>query len=135
MSNNNSCSVIGIGSVSLKLEDGGKEGYCEVLKKSKPIFRGIKINGVYVVQGVQKVHSALVVTSKEPTEGELWHKRLSHISAKVIQALNNQGILPKGIHRILSFCKHCVIGKATRQSFVKAQHTTKVILDYVHSDL
>ena len=31
--------------------------------------------------------------------------------------------------------EHCVIGKSTRHSFTKAQHTTKEILDYVHSDL
>ncbi|XP_038904349.1 uncharacterized mitochondrial protein AtMg00300-like [Benincasa hispida] len=120
---------------SIDCEYKGKEGYCEVLKNTKPILRGVKINGVYIVQGVQKMHSTLVVIQKQPTEGNLWHKRLPHINAKGLQALANRGILPKGIHQSLSFCEHCVTGKATRQSFVKAQHTTKAILNYVHSDL
>ena len=35
----------------------------------------------------------------------------------------------------LSFCEHYVVGKSTRQSFQKADHNTKGILDYIHCDL
>lgn len=52
-----------------------------------------------------------------------------------MQTLSNQGILPKSINEHLSFCEHCVFGKATRQNFTKAQHTTKGILDYIYSNL
>lgn len=97
----------------------GKGGYCEVWKDSKLMLKGVKINGVYVVQGVQKLQLALVVTYKEPTNGDLWHKRLAHISAKGLQALANQEILLKGVHQYLSFCEHCVVGKAKRHSFTK----------------
>ncbi|XP_038904504.1 uncharacterized protein LOC120090876 [Benincasa hispida] len=64
---------------------------------------------------------AYVATTNEITEADVWHKRLSHISAKGLEVLSKQGILPKG--------------KTTRQSFTKAQHTTKAILDYIHLDL
>uniref|UniRef100_A0A1J3ITH4 Retrovirus-related Pol polyprotein from transposon TNT 1-94 n=1 Tax=Noccaea caerulescens TaxID=107243 RepID=A0A1J3ITH4_NOCCA len=35
----------------------------------------------------------------------------------------------------LGFCESCVLGKSHKQSFSKAKHTTKGILEYVHSDL
>ena len=35
----------------------------------------------------------------------------------------------------LSFCEHFVVDKSTRQSFQKADHNTKDILDYIYSNL
>ena len=60
---------------------------------------------------------------------------MSHISQKGLEALSKQGILPQDICNKLSFCEHCVLGKARKQSFTKAQHKTKRILDYIYSDL
>lgn len=81
------------------------------------------------------VQSALTVTESSVTEEDLWHKRLSHISGKGLQELAKQGLLPHGTGNNLTFCEFCVVGKAKRQSFAKAQHSTKEILQYVHSDL
>ena len=55
-------------------------------------------------------------------EADLWHKRLSHINQKRLEALSKQDILPQEINNKLSFCKHCALGKARKQSFTKAQH-------------
>ena len=41
---------------SIGCEHREKEGYCEVWKDSKLMFKGVGINGVYVIQGVQKGH-------------------------------------------------------------------------------
>lgn len=66
---------------------------------------------------------------------DLWHSRLEHMS------LANMNILvKKGYSQIkevegLEFCESCALGKAHKQSFQKAKHVTKGILDYVHSDL
>ena len=79
--------------------------------------------------------AALIVYNDMLTEGDLWHRRLSHISEKGLKLLLEQGILPKGVAEKLSFCEHCVVDKSTRQSFQKADHNTKAILDYIHSDL
>lgn len=114
---------------------GGSGGTIEVKKDSKIVLTGVKINGLYVIQDVQMVQSALVVTGKGMTDSDFWHKRLSHISAKCLQILAKHGILPQGTGDDLSFCEQCVMGKARRQSFSKSQKTTKGILDYVHSDL
>ena len=35
----------------------------------------------------------------------------------------------------MGFCEDCVLGKSHKQSFPTAKHTTKNILEYVHSDL
>ena len=81
------------------------------------------------------IEEANTVLSLNLTEADIWHKRLSHISQKGLEALSKQDILPQDICSKLSFCEHCVLGKARKQNFTKAQHTTKGILDYIHSDL
>ncbi|MDV3143386.1 MAG: hypothetical protein Q8761_03110, partial [Sweet potato little leaf phytoplasma] len=90
MGNNNTCRVIGIGSVSLKLKDGtvkllrnvrhvpnlkrnlislgmldsigctygGSGGTLEIKKDQKTVLVGPKINGLYVLEDVEMVHSA-----------------------------------------------------------------------------
>lgn len=35
----------------------------------------------------------------------------------------------------LGFCESCVLGKSHKQSFPASRHTTKGILDYIHSDM
>ena len=49
--------------------------------------------------------------------------------------MSEREIIPKGVVGKLSFCEHCVVDKSTRQSFQKANHNIKTILDYIHSDL
>lgn len=84
---------------------GGSDGTIEVKKDSKTVLTGIKINGLYVIQDVQMVQSALVVSEKGMTSSDYWHKRLSHISAKGLQILAKHGILPQGTGDDLTFCE------------------------------
>ena len=35
----------------------------------------------------------------------------------------------------MEFCKFCVMGKQSKVSFKMGQHTTKGLIDYVHSDV
>lgn len=78
---------------------------------------------------------ALTTTRTHLTDGDLLHKRLPHISSKGLDELSKQGILPTDLSKHVSFCEHCLMGKSKRLCFTKAQHATKEILDYVHSDL
>lgn len=107
----------------------GKCGVFEVIQYSKVVLIGKKVNDLYIVRRVEMLNEAYTITEIVLTEVDQWHKRLSNISSKGMQTLSRQGILPQGIN------EHCVIGKATRHNFTKAQHTTKGILDYVHSSL
>ena len=51
------------------------------------------------------------------SSGELWHKRLGHISEKGMHILANQELLPKvkGVH--LEKCVDCVVGKLNTTTF------------------
>ncbi|KAI3727128.1 hypothetical protein L1987_66937 [Smallanthus sonchifolius] len=49
--------------------------------------------------------------------------------------LHKQGLLPEIKRCDIGFCENCILGKAHRVKFYKSQHTTKGILDYVHTDL
>lgn len=113
----------------------GSNGEIQIIKDSKVVLVGEVRNGVYVIKDVEATQYALTATSTQLTEGDMWHKRLSHISNKGIEELTKQGILPTGISKEMSFCEHCLMGKSKRHGFTKAQHSTKEILDYVHSDL
>ena len=65
----------------------------------------------------------------------LWHLRLGHMSLKGLKELQKQGILGTVQILELDFCEDRVLGKATRNSFNKSVHSTKGILEYIHSDL
>nr|GEZ93919.1 hypothetical protein [Tanacetum cinerariifolium] len=48
--------------------------------------------------------------------------------------LRKRGLLDNHKVANFEFCKHCVIGKQKRVSFLKAIHQTKVTLDYLYAD-
>lgn len=60
---------------------------------------------------------------------------MTHISTKGLEELSKQGLLPKGLFEQVKIYEHCIMGKAKRNSFTKAYHTTKEIMDYVNSNL
>nr|GEY15600.1 retrotransposon protein, putative, Ty1-copia subclass [Tanacetum cinerariifolium] len=67
--------------------------------------------------------------------GKVWHKRLGHISEAGLHELEKrEAIRNKGLGK-LEFCKKYVLGKSTRVSFGRGQHTTKGVMDYVHTNL
>ena len=49
--------------------------------------------------------------------------------------LSRRGLLCGQCTSKLDFCEHCVFGKQTRVRFSSGIHSTKGILDYIHSDL
>ncbi|KAA0059756.1 Retrovirus-related Pol polyprotein from transposon TNT 1-94 [Cucumis melo var. makuwa] len=120
---------------SIGCEYKGSVRRFEIFKDSKIVLGGTKINGLFHIKEVSMNHVVLIVSNDKLTEGDLWHIRLSRISGKGLKILSEQGIIPKGVAEKLSFCEHCVVGKSTRQSFQKADHNTKDILDYIHSNL
>ena len=61
---------------------------------------------------------------------EVWHT-----SQKGLELLVKAGYLNQNEVKKLDFCESCVFGKAHKQSFKKGKHTSKEVLEYVHSDL
>ena len=120
---------------SIGCEYKGSARRLEILKDFKVVLVGLKINGLFLIKEVSMNHAALIFSDDMLTEGDLWHWRLSYMSGNGLKMLSDKGILPKGVVEKLSFCELCVAGKSTRQSFQKADHNTKSILDYIHFDL
>ena len=120
---------------SVGCEYKGSARRFEILKDSKVVLVGLRINGLFLIKEVSMNHAALTISNDMLTERDSWHRRLSHISGKGLKVLSEQGILHKGVTEKLSFCKLCVVGKSIRQSSQKANHNKKAILDYIHSDL
>ena len=52
-----------------------------------------------------------------------------------MELLAKEGFIPKTEVGKLEFYERCVLGKTHKLSFPTAKHTTKGILEYVHSDL
>ena len=57
------------------------------------------------------------------------------MSHKRIETLVKKGLLQGTNLSSLSFYENCVFGKSHRLSFETEKHTTKGILNYIHSDL
>ncbi|TXG54059.1 hypothetical protein EZV62_019315 [Acer yangbiense] len=75
------------------------------------------------------------IASKISDKGILWHMRLGHMSERGVLELSKRDLLNEDQVSKLVFCENCVLGKQHRISFSTAQHTSKQILEYVHSDL
>ena len=91
-------------------------------------------NGLYYLQGTVSRGEANVSESTD-TKTKVWHSRLRHMISKNMELLAKEGFIPKTEVGKLEFCEGCVLGKTHKLSFPTAQHTTKGILEYVHSDL
>jgi hypothetical protein len=65
----------------------------------------------------------------------LWHMRLWHMSERGMSKLSPRGLLGSRKTCSLQFCEHCVFVKQTHLRSSKSLHTTRGILDYVHTDL
>lgn len=106
----------------------GKDGVIKVIKDSRLVLVGEKSNGLYVVKRCHILRGSLNLYKRK------FIKRGPFQSTRGLQELEKPGILPQGIYREVSFCEQCIFGKAKKQSLQKSEHTTKGILDYVHSD-
>ena len=112
-------------------------GELKVAKGAMIIMKGQKFNCLYRLQGSTIIGGAAVSFQSIDKQSYtiLWHMRLDHISEKGISELHRRNLL-KGLKTCsLNFCKYCVFGKQTKVQFKNASHTTKQILDYVHTDV
>ena len=57
------------------------------------------------------------------------------MSQQGMDELSRWGLLCGQCTSKLDFCEHCMFGEQTRVRFSSGIHSTKGILDYVHSDL
>ena len=57
------------------------------------------------------------------------------MSLKNLNVVVKDGYLSNKEVDKLEFCETCVLGKSHKQSFPTAKHTSKGVLEYIHSDL
>nr|CAD1829287.1 unnamed protein product [Ananas comosus var. bracteatus] len=61
--------------------------------------------------------------------------RLGHMSEKGMKILVEKKLIPDITFSDSKFCEHCVYGKHHKRSFKAGSHTSKGILDYIHTDV
>ncbi|KAH9763605.1 hypothetical protein KPL70_001228 [Citrus sinensis] len=114
-----------------KYENGG----LKIIKGTEMIMKGVKKNGLYVLEWSSVPVSAVMPAVSDVDRTMLWHLRLSHMSIRGIQELSKQGLLCGDRIDELDFCENCIFDKAHRSKFPKGMHISKQPLDYVHADL
>lgn len=106
----------------------------EFYKDNQRVLTGQYDQGLYYLQGSVRENNGKDACSAVDTTSR-WHSRLAHMSQSSMDVLVRKDHLKKEGIKSLGFCEACAMGKSHKQSFPKAKHTTKGILDYVHSDL
>nr|GEV62202.1 hypothetical protein [Tanacetum cinerariifolium] len=103
-----------------------QNGRVNVIKGSLMVFSGtIKGNCVYSLDGWAESGEASVGIQEKESLAHVWHKRLGHISEAGLHELEKKEVLRnKGLGK-LKFCENYVLGKSTRVSFGRGQHTTE----------
>ena len=107
----------------------------KVFKGSMMVMKGQMTTGsVYrLIWNVVLGGAAAAVSESECTT--LWHMRMSHIGEHGLKELLRRCLLDRLKDCKMEFCKFCVMGKQSKVSFKMGQHTTKGLIDYVHSDV
>ncbi|KAK9065390.1 hypothetical protein SSX86_016773 [Deinandra increscens subsp. villosa] len=113
-----------------------KEGKARVIKGSMIVLTGTrKQNNIYILNGNVEKSDVVLITEEGNKQALLWHKRLGHISSQGLIELNKKKVLGNLVSCEVQFCEHCIMGKHKKVKFNQGKHTTKGILDYIHSDL
>jgi hypothetical protein len=122
------------------LEDKGYEvTFCKGKVFIKPGGSGEKMDRMIGVQE-EKVYRLQVQPGRALASitidiGELWHRRMAHIHFGALghlrEAVNG---LPKMTERH-DPCKGCALGKYAQKPFPSSEHSSKGVLDLIHSDI
>ena len=120
------------------LDDDGYTGtiWNGVMKYSKGrliVARAQKINTLYLMHA--RICQEEVKVASD-TAGELWHKRLCHMSQKGMRKLAEDNLIPEVKDVYLDRCTNCLAGKQTRTSFPsRPLSRRKAPLELVHTDI
>ncbi|KAL0756048.1 hypothetical protein Bca101_093716 [Brassica carinata] len=112
----------------------GQDYMIHFYKGEKKVLSGKYTNGLYYLQG--NVRTAEANSAKGTVDlTKRWHTRLAHMNHRSMEALARKGLIRKEEIGKLEFCEACAMGKSHKQRFKRAKHTTKEVLEYVHTDL
>jgi len=112
-------------------------GAMKISRGALVLMKGQKVGNLYKLIGDTVVGGVAISTPAESSTDDtrLWHMRLGHMGERGMLELHKRDLL-KGVKACkMDFCKYCVYGKQHRVSFKTGVHTSKEVLDYVHSDV
>ncbi|KAL0552306.1 hypothetical protein IC582_011414 [Cucumis melo] len=143
LGDNGTCDVKGTGSVQISTHDGmvrilTNVRYVPKLKRNLISLGELDRSGCTIKSeiGVMKVTKGSLVKLRGTLRHGLYVLEGTTVSDSAAIASGVKNVeLPFCEHCIIPFCEHCIMEKSTRVKFGKGKHTTKGILDYVHSDL
>lgn len=98
----------------------------------KLLTMGRNREGLYMLEDPKfEVHYS---TRQLTTSDEVWHMRLGHPNAKILQLLsqNKSIIINKSTNKL---CESCQLGKSSRLPFLASSFSASKPLEMVHSDL
>ncbi|KAH9656605.1 hypothetical protein KPL70_022746 [Citrus sinensis] len=133
MGNDQPCRTMGIGTIRLKIFDGmvrelKEVRFVPVLKKNLISVGALEAKGykVAIEDGIMKfTHGVMVILQGVRCHNLYYLKGGTTDEANVIEAYSDTTKL----------WQHCVVGKKTSVEFDTANHDTREILEYVHSDV
>uniref|UniRef100_A0A2N9F8B2 Integrase catalytic domain-containing protein n=1 Tax=Fagus sylvatica TaxID=28930 RepID=A0A2N9F8B2_FAGSY len=130
MGNDATCTIIGMGTIKIKMSDGVVRTLEEVrhipdMRKNLISLGTLDSKGYSYKSenGIMKVSKGAMVVMT------------GHMSERGMRELHKRNLLTGIKSCKLDFCKYCIMGKQCRVRFKTATHKTKGILDYVHSDI
>jgi hypothetical protein len=113
-----------------------KNGKAKVVMGSRVVLSGTRCdNNIYLLDGGISLGASCAAGSDELSKAVLWHRRLGHISDQGLSELKKQQVLDEFTGGGPGFYEHCIMGKAHKVRFATGRHSSRGILDYVHSDL
>ncbi|GJY42902.1 retrotransposon protein, putative, ty1-copia subclass [Tanacetum coccineum] len=113
-----------------------QSGKVKVINGSTVVLSGIRRDNCVYSLGSHAMACELNASVEEKDSiAQVWHKRLGHINEAGLQVLEKQGLFGKKSLGKLDFFENYVLEKSHRVSFSVGRHTTKGVIDYVHSDL
>ena len=99
------------------------------------VMKEKKVGNIFQLEGRTELDYASTVFENDSNSIRLWHPRLGCMSERGLKILSDRKLLPSLKYSKLDFCKHCLFGKQSKQKFKTGNHTSKGILDYIHSDV
>ena len=99
---------------------------------SSTLVIGYQEGGLYKLPG--QMMTALVHDEVSPNE--IWHRRLGHLHFKALPDLQKMvSGMPNLDFSQKEICKGCSLGKIVKKSLPSSMHSSKVILELIHSDI
>ena len=127
--------MTGVQTCALPISFSSSAGNLHVMKGDRKVISGVMRNGLYIMSGQALVNEDKAHVAEQVDKTTLWHMRMAHLSEKGLKELAKQQLLCGDAINTLQFCEECVLGKAHKTGFETGRHTTKSILEYIHSDL